>query len=332
MICEVIVPCYGYGHFLEECVASVLRQSLREIQVTIVNDASPDDTGMIADSLARVDGRVKVIHHETNRGHIASYNEALELSAAEFTLILSADDILIDGSVARAVDAFRQFPNAALCYGGDIPFETNARRQSPSVAAGVTFQPYAEFLATSCVLGRTPIQAPTAFMRAVVQRRVGGFLESLPHTADTEIWLRLAAPGGVARVGADQAYRRLHASNMSLNYSSVRRLKEQERAFRTHFASRGFDARNLPVLRRDLAKALGEQAFWVAAHAFDANRIEAAAEALGYAETVYPAIRRTSHYRRLALKRTLGWRLSSAIQPIRNIFNLRGGDGIRVIR
>lgn len=318
---EVIIPCYKYGHFLRECVDSVLTQSIGDTSVVIVNDASPDDTRLIAAALAQQDRRVSVIDHETNKGHIASYNEALARTNSQYTLILSADDLLTPGALERAVSALDRHPAVGLCFGDDVPFHSVGARPTSRHApadAPMTVEDYASFLRRSCSLGHTPIQAPTAVMRTAVQRRIGGFVPELPHSADTEIWLRLAAEGGVARIDADQAYRRLHDSNMSQNYSPVRRLREQERAFEMHFAYMGarLSQREREDLKQLLSRRLGEMSFWIAARAFDQASGDVVGEALEYALTVYPAIRREPSFRRMRVKRLVGMRLWRTLQRL----------------
>lgn len=309
---EVIVPCYKYGHFLRQCVESVLAQSVKDVVVTIVNDASPDDTALVADALAAQDSRVRVIHHAVNQGHIASYNEALAASTADFSLILSADDVLVSGALGRAISAFRTYPDAALCYGDDVPFqgEIPAIPAQP-LQAGSDYLDYRQFLLRSCDLGHTPIQAPTAVMLGRAQRRIGGFLPSLPHSGDTEIWLRLAATGGVVRVAAQQAFRRLHAANMSYDYSLLRRLQEQRRAFKVHLVSGGVEdaARLLGIVETTIAK----QAFWLSVRLFEDGDGDRAGEALQYAIALDPSIRRTKSYQRFRLRRLVGPRVSQAL-------------------
>jgi hypothetical protein len=96
---------------------------------------------------------------------------------------------------------------------------------------------YEEFLERSGRQGHTGIQAPTAVVRTTLHHAIGGYLPELPHSGDTEIWLRMAAHAAVAELAADQAYRRLHDRNMSLTYSPLDRLREQKRAFDIHFAA-----------------------------------------------------------------------------------------------
>ena len=63
---DVVVPCYNYGRFLEACVGSVLEQSVRDLRVLIIDDASSDDSLSVARKLAEADPRVSVIAHSQN--------------------------------------------------------------------------------------------------------------------------------------------------------------------------------------------------------------------------------------------------------------------------
>jgi glycosyltransferase involved in cell wall biosynthesis len=65
---DVIVPCYRYGHFLRECVESVLTQSLEDVRVLILDDASPDYTHEVGAELAPEDSRVTLVRHQVNKG------------------------------------------------------------------------------------------------------------------------------------------------------------------------------------------------------------------------------------------------------------------------
>ena len=69
---DVVIPCYRYGHFLRECVSSVLMQEGVEARCLIIDDASNDGSAGIASVLAAEDPRVETLLHENNRGHIAT--------------------------------------------------------------------------------------------------------------------------------------------------------------------------------------------------------------------------------------------------------------------
>src|SRR5664279_4812688 len=98
---DVVIPCYNYGRFLEECVRSVLDQPIKDVRVLIIDDASSDNSLSVAEMLSKADPRVSVIAHAANRGHILIYNEGLiDWASAEYSLLLSADDLLTEGALA----------------------------------------------------------------------------------------------------------------------------------------------------------------------------------------------------------------------------------------
>ena len=211
---DVIVPCYGYGHLLTDCVDSIRRQTGVEARVVIVDDASPDCTPEVAHGLAASDGRIDVIRHDHNRGHIATFNHGLSLVDAEYVAVVSADDRLTEGALRRAVDTLCRHPSAGFVYGRVRHFD-RAWHEPRQVPLGTTVWPGEQWLAQRCRRPVNVISSPEVVMRTATQRQVGGFEPSLPHTADLHLWLRLASVADVAFVrGRTQAGYRVHASSL----------------------------------------------------------------------------------------------------------------------
>jgi len=211
---DVIVPCYRYGHLLFNCVASILAQSGVQVRVLIVDDASPDHTAQVAAGLAGADGRVEVIRHDSNRGHIATYNHGLELVDAEFVTLVSADDLLTEGALARAVAVMRRHPQVGFVYGRVRHF--TERWHSPcQVPAGTTVWAGDRWLEQRCRRAVNVITSPEVVVRTATHRQVGGYEPTLPHTADLHMWLRLAAVADVAFLrGRTQAGYRVHQDSL----------------------------------------------------------------------------------------------------------------------
>ena len=67
---SVVIPCYNYGRYLPQAVASALDQERVEVEVIVVDDASTDGSADVAHGLAQDDPRIQVIVHAVNRGHI----------------------------------------------------------------------------------------------------------------------------------------------------------------------------------------------------------------------------------------------------------------------
>src|SRR5690606_779741 len=115
---DVVVPCYNYAHFLPRCVGSILDQEGVDVRMLIIDDASPDDTPAVAQALAAQDSRVEYRRHATNLGHIATYNEGLlGWAQAKYSLLLSADDALAPGALARAAAVMDRDETIGMTYG-----------------------------------------------------------------------------------------------------------------------------------------------------------------------------------------------------------------------
>lgn len=304
---DAIIPCHNYGHLLADAVKSVLGQEDVAVRVLMLDDASTDETPTVAAELAR-DPRVESRRHTINRGHIRTYNEGLEWVQAEYVLLLSADDVLTPGSLARAVRVMQAHPDVVLTYGRDIAFSApqppwhDARMQPESYR----IYSYRELLDTACRLGHTPIQAPTVLVKTDAHRAAGDYRVELPHSGDTEIWLRIVSHGRVAALDAVQAFRRLHATNMSHEYSPLRRLEEQLRAFETHLVESPLASGERERYMRVVRQTTAEAAFWSAARLFDSGQRAECAASLAFAVSCDSSIAETKAWSRLQWKRRLG--------------------------
>jgi Glycosyl transferase family 2 len=318
---DVITPCYRYARFLRQCVESALSQSLRDIRVLIIDDASPDDTNEIASALAKEDPRVEVVQHATNKGHIAAFNEGIEWATAKYLLVLSADDYLLPGALARAVELMDAHPEVGFTYGKQLTLhdgddaEQVARAAVSDAPARIVDGP------TFIELGgaRNIVPTPTVVVRTELQKQVGGYRPELPHSGDMEMWLRLAAHSRVGILDAHQAVYRRHGANMSLKATASSMLPdlEQRRAALDAFLGSCSDALpDAPELRRRLFRSLGRDAIRFASIAFNEGDTEACSRISDFAVAVSPPIRRSLPWLRLACKRRLGFGAWRALQSV----------------
>jgi hypothetical protein len=220
---DVVIPCYNYGHFLRESVESVLRQPGVDVRVLVIDDCSSDDSPQVGARLAAEDPRVEFRRHAVNRGHIDTYNEGLlDWARSEYSLLLSADDVLAPGALQRAVTLLDARPEAGMAYGRAIcTLDPSSEPRFSTGGAGTTVISGTEFIRLSCELAMNIVPTPTAVVRTAVQKEVGGYRREFPHTGDMEMWLRFAARGPVGVVDDVQAYYRLHQGNMSITYRGV---------------------------------------------------------------------------------------------------------------
>src|SRR5690349_19117269 len=210
----VVIPCYNYGRYLSTAVKSVLDQPGVAVEAIVIDDPSTDGSAEVVRELAAAEPRVRAILHRRNFGHIATYNEGLEQATGDYVVLLSADDALTPGALARATALLDAEPSVGFAYGFPVVFD----EEPPAVRTDVrswTVWGGLEWIELRCRKGENCIHCPEVVMRTSVQHAIGGYDPALPHSGDLEMWLRAAAVADVGRVnGPGQAYYRVHQASM----------------------------------------------------------------------------------------------------------------------
>lgn len=274
---SVVIPCYNYGHFLEEAVTSVLAdQEGVEVRVLIIDDASPDHSGEVAAKIAARDPRVEVILHAANKGNIATFNEGLlDWADGDYTLLMSADDRLTPGALRRARDLLDAHPNVGFVYGRALWTMHGAPLPAARTRVrGWSVWPGQWWIERRFRDAENPITSPEIVVRTSVQKQVGGYDARLPKAADMQMYMRLAANADVGFLrGVDQAFYRVHGQNMSKSVSALMDLRQRRLVFQTVLDREGEswpDAERLSVL---VHRALAREALWAAGRVYDRGRV-----------------------------------------------------------
>ena len=94
---SVVIPIYNVEKYLQRCVDSVLNQTLRDLEIILVDDGSPDKCPLICDQYAKKDSRVFVIHKK-NGGLASARNAGMKAATGTYLFFLDSDDwIDLDG-------------------------------------------------------------------------------------------------------------------------------------------------------------------------------------------------------------------------------------------
>ncbi len=116
---SIIIPVYKVEKYLRETVESVQKQTYEHIEIVLVDDGSPDNSGAICDELAKSDNRIKVIHQK-NMGVTKARKHGIEASTGEWIVFLDGDDQLLP-------TAIEYFVETALTKNVDIVQTPNIR-------------------------------------------------------------------------------------------------------------------------------------------------------------------------------------------------------------
>jgi glycosyltransferase involved in cell wall biosynthesis len=265
----VVIPHYNYGQYLPYAVRTALEQPAVDADVVIVDDASTDGSAEVARRLASADPRVRLIEHTTNRRHIATYNDGLAAATGTYVVLLSADDALAPGSLARSISLLEAHRSVGLVYGTVRTFSQSVDGTQFDGAAwrgarmSWTVWRGRDWLERVGRRGRNPISNPEVVMRREILDDIGGYDARFPHSADLYLWLRAAARSDVGRVtGVVQAYYRVHDTNMHAvqfgglldDYRAVRD------TFEAFYDADGDRIRDVDRLRARTRRALSREA------------------------------------------------------------------------
>ncbi len=128
---SVIIPCYNYDKYIEQCILSVIVQRRNfNIEILIGDDNSTDNSlkiiQRIKNSYSTPDMDIRIIHHDTNVGEIDNTKSLLENSNGEYIAYLDADDYWIyPDKLQRQIDYLDSNLDCSLCITGHLQLEDN---------------------------------------------------------------------------------------------------------------------------------------------------------------------------------------------------------------
>ena len=109
---SVIMPVYNVGEYLEECLKSVINQTLKEIEIICFNDGSTDGSLQILNKFVELDKRIRIINKE-NTGYGHSVNCGIDEAQGEYIGVVETDDY-IDASM------FEELYNMAVLKDAEV--------------------------------------------------------------------------------------------------------------------------------------------------------------------------------------------------------------------
>lgn len=101
---SVIVPVYKVEAYLPQCVGSICGQTYANLQIILVDDGSPDESGRLCDAFAEKDSRIQVIH-QPNSGVSAARNAALDAAGGTYVYFVDGDDWVSETMVEDTLPA-----------------------------------------------------------------------------------------------------------------------------------------------------------------------------------------------------------------------------------
>ena len=111
---SIIVPVYNVEQYLERCVESILKQTMTNFELILINDGSSDNSGQVCDELAKRDSRI-VVYHKENGGLSDARNYGIDKATSDYVGFVDSDDFVDE-------DMYEILLSNLLKYDSEISF------------------------------------------------------------------------------------------------------------------------------------------------------------------------------------------------------------------
>jgi glycosyltransferase involved in cell wall biosynthesis len=113
-LATVFIPCYNYGHYVAECVQSVLDQTLQDFEILVINDGSTDSSADVVRGFN--DPRIRYIEHPNNLGLLATLTEGFSEARGRYVTRIDADDRYRSTFLEATIAILEARPHVGLVY------------------------------------------------------------------------------------------------------------------------------------------------------------------------------------------------------------------------
>ncbi|HEY9901908.1 MAG TPA: glycosyltransferase [Candidatus Sericytochromatia bacterium] len=212
-IISVIIPSYNAEKTIKETIQSVLNQTWQDFELLIINDGSQDATLEVIESIQ--DPRIKIFSYP-NAGSSASRNRGIAIAKGEYISFIDADDLWTADKLEAQYKALQENSQAAVAYSWTDHIDESGQFLRSGPQQSFTGDVYARLLLEDFIgNGSNPL------IRAQAFAEVGDFDESLAHSEDWDLWLRLAARYHFVAVPSPQILYRMCVSSKSFNIKEM---------------------------------------------------------------------------------------------------------------
>lgn len=218
-VVSVLLPVHNASAYVRCAIDSILRQTYRNFELIVIDDASTDGSCAVLDDLD--DPRIVRLTFKKNQGIVSALNAALSKARGRYIARMDADDIATRNRFQLQVDYLDQHPDVAV-VGSWIKGFGEVRREY------VHRYPVNHAEIQACLLFESPFAHPTVMMRRSILDSLGqAYSACYPYTEDWELWSRLISVGGGANIPLPLLRYRIHLKSSSQRFTALQNDSKQ---------------------------------------------------------------------------------------------------------
>jgi glycosyltransferase involved in cell wall biosynthesis len=246
----VIMPNYNKSKFIASAIESVLSQTMPDLELLVVDDASTDDSAGIVENLSLKDTRVSLLRQATRKGVSHCRNVGIRESRASTVAFLDSDDLYAPSSIELMYRAMSESRSPVIVYSNCWLLDGNGRTLPPWTYRSCTSS---GMIFTEFLLDGMHAQANLMLPKKLFDI-VGLYDESLKWGEDTDMIFRLASRYPFVYVDQPLYGYRLHPGNTLSGMSAQMKLVSKTPIVERHYRAniRMLDSRTRRVVSRRL--------------------------------------------------------------------------------
>jgi len=242
---SIVTPSYNQGKFIEESIRSVLLQGYPNLEYIIIDAGSKDESIEI---IKKYESWISYWVSEPDRGQSNAINKGLAKSNGDFFNWQNADDVLTPNSLATAVAAFTQHPNASYVFGYCVVIDEQSKPIYESIRPELKAKGDSDLGFCWSLYNLRGGCQPGCLMDQHILKRIGGVDEELTFVMDADVLLRLSMYGPVYYIEKPLVYYRSQPEAKSLSKKEDHgKLRAEDRLI---IANKLFKHKSLPKSAR----------------------------------------------------------------------------------
>lgn len=219
---SVCLPTYNRAHYLQETIASILRQSVSDFELIIADNCSTDSTPVVVASFP--DPRIRYVRHTRNLEHYQNMDAAIGLARGRYVCLVHDDDVYAPDFLARESDVLDRHASVGMVHcavrlidSDRHPLGLHRVAKDTRISSGLEeFRRY---------LGGHDVVCSTVMCRRDIWRQAGPFEHRL-KCADWLMWLRIALRTDIGYVATPLADIRVHQLSVTSAMDPMRWYEE----------------------------------------------------------------------------------------------------------
>jgi glycosyltransferase involved in cell wall biosynthesis len=224
---SVIIPVYNQRAYLPYTIVSILKQTLRDLELILVDDGSTDGASDVVDAFARRDSRVRVVH-QANAGISAAMNRGLAMARSAYIGRIDGDDLALPERFAMQAAFLDAHPRVGVVGGSMYYTDSENRKRGQRRYPIDRNQLHAGILIDQVIAGPTPL-----FRRSVLEA-AGAWRSEFDFAEDYDLAIRMSEKAELANLPAYVVIYRRHEQQTT----TLRRQRQKALAMVARIAAR----------------------------------------------------------------------------------------------